>query len=129
MTTYKPEGFQNSHTGVPKETPLIDRAKEMDLLKEAADKAISDQGELFFLYGEAGIGKTRLTKELSVYARSRGMQILYGRCPALFKMNGVPPYSPWKEVIKDYLQVKHARAVAESRWLLPGRNLQNSPRD
>ena len=29
---------------------------------------------------------------------------MYGRCPALFRMNSVPPYALWKEVIKDYLQ-------------------------
>ena len=32
------------------------------------------------------------------------MQVLYGRCPALFRMDGVPPYVLWSEVIKDYLQ-------------------------
>ena len=41
---------------------------------------------------------------LGVYARLRGMRVLYGRCPALFRMDGVPPYILWKEVIKDYLE-------------------------
>lgn len=30
------------------------------------------------------------------------MQVLYGRCPALFRMDGVPPYILWKETIKDF---------------------------
>jgi adenylate cyclase len=76
----------------------------MNLLKEAVDKALTGQGGLVFLHGEAGIGKTRLTRELGAYARSRGMQVLYGRCPALFRMDGVPPYILWSEVIKDYLE-------------------------
>jgi tetratricopeptide (TPR) repeat protein/tRNA A-37 threonylcarbamoyl transferase component Bud32 len=88
-----------------KEVPLIDRVEEMNLLKEAADRAVRDEGGLVFLYGEAGIGKTRLARELGAYARLRGMQVLYGRCPALFRMDGVPPYVLWNEVIKDYLQV------------------------
>ena len=120
MAIHKPEVLQNPHSDAPKETPLIDREREMSLLKEAADKAISDQGELFFLKGEAGIGKTRLTKELSTYARSRGMQILYGRCPALFKMNGVPPYSPWKEVVKGYLQVSTPEQLQRAVGYYPG---------
>ena len=91
-----------------KETPLINRVEEMGLLKEAADRAVGDQGGLVFLYGEAGIGKTRLTRELRAYARSRGMQILYGRCPALFRMEGVPPYALWKDVIRDYLAGLHS---------------------
>ncbi len=88
-----------------RETQLIDRVEEMNLLREAVDRAVRREGGLVFLYGEAGIGKTRLTRELGAYARLRGIQVLYGRCPALFRMDGVPPYVLWNEVIKDYLQV------------------------
>jgi len=77
----------------------------MQVLREAADRAIQGEGGVVFLYGEAGIGKTRLARELGAYARSRGMQVLSGRCPALFRMDGVPPYVLWEEVIKDYLEV------------------------
>lgn len=88
-----------------REVQLIDRVEEMGLLQEAADRAVNGEGGLIFLHGEAGIGKTRLARELEAYARSRGMQVLYGRCPALFRMDGVPPYVLWQEVIKDYLEV------------------------
>jgi predicted ATPase len=87
-----------------KEVPLVDRAKEMSVLKEAVYRAVHGEGGLVFIHGEAGIGKTRLVRELGAYARSRGVQVLYGRCPALFRMDGVPPYILWKEVIKDYLE-------------------------
>jgi predicted ATPase/KaiC/GvpD/RAD55 family RecA-like ATPase len=87
-----------------REIPLIDRAEEMKLLKEAVDKAVQGEGGLVFLHGEAGIGKTRLTRELGAYARLCGMRVLYGRCPVLFRMDGVPPYILWKEVVKDYLE-------------------------
>jgi tetratricopeptide (TPR) repeat protein len=87
----------------PKEVPLVDRTEEMNILKEAVYKAVHGEGGLVFVHGEAGIGKTRLARELGAYARSRGVQVLYGRCPALFRMDGVPPYVLWKEVIKDYL--------------------------
>ena len=75
----------------------------MEVLKEAVYRAVHGEGGLVFIHGEAGIGKTRLVRELGAYARSRGVQVLYGRCPALFRMDGVPPYVLWKEVIKDYL--------------------------
>jgi len=88
-----------------REAQLIDRVEEMNLLREAVDRAVHREGGLVLLYGEAGIGKTRLTRELGAYARLRGMQVLYGRCPALFRMDGMPPYVLWNEVIKDYLQV------------------------
>jgi predicted ATPase/KaiC/GvpD/RAD55 family RecA-like ATPase len=86
-----------------REVPLIDRVEEMNVLKEAVYRAVHGEGGLVFVHGEAGIGKTRLLRELGAYARSRGVQVLYGRCPALFRMDGVPPYVLWKEVIKDYL--------------------------
>ena len=88
-----------------KEVQLVDRAEEMERLREAVDRAVRGEGGLVFLCGEAGIGKTRLTRELGAYARLRGMRVLYGRCPALFRMDGVPPYVLWNEVIKDYLEV------------------------
>jgi predicted ATPase/KaiC/GvpD/RAD55 family RecA-like ATPase len=87
-----------------KEIPLIDRDEEMNILKETVDRTIQGEGGVVFLRGEAGIGKTRLTRELGAYARLRGMKILHGRCPALFRMDGVPPYVLWSEVLKDYLE-------------------------
>jgi len=87
-----------------KEIQLVDRADEMNLLRESVDRAVRGEGGLVFLYGEAGIGKTRLARELRAYAHLRGMRVLYGRCPALFKMDGVPPYILWSEVVRDYLE-------------------------
>jgi len=105
MLPYEHEASPPMRSLTSRETPLINRAEEMELLKEAADAASHGEGSIFFLYGEAGIGKTRLTRELRGYARSRGMQILYGQCQALFRMDSVPPYILWKDVIRDYLQV------------------------
>ena len=93
------------HPTVMREIQLINRDEEMQVLKEAADRAASGQGGVVLLYGEAGIGKTRLARELGAYARSQGMQVLSGRCPALFRMDGVPPYVLWEEVIRDYFEV------------------------
>ncbi len=76
----------------------------MNVLKEAVYAAVHGEGGLVFIHGEAGIGKTRLITELGAYAQLRGVRVLYGRCPALFRMDGVPPYILWKEVIKDYLE-------------------------
>jgi len=87
-----------------KEVPLVDRLEEMKVLKEAVDRTVHGEGGVVFLHGEAGIGKTRLLRELGAYAQSRGVQVLRGRCPGLFRMDGVPPYVIWKEVIKDYLE-------------------------
>jgi serine/threonine protein kinase/tetratricopeptide (TPR) repeat protein len=85
------------------ETHLIDRVKEMGAIREAIDRATRNEGSLVFLSGEAGIGKTRLTKEASAYAHLRGMRVLHGRYPALLNVDDVPPYVLWSEVIKEYV--------------------------
>jgi len=104
LTSLERDHVPNPRPIAPKEVPLVDRTEEMNVLKEAVYRAVHGEGGLVFIHGEAGIGKTRLVRELSAYARSRGVQVLYGRCPALFRMDGVPPYILWKEVIKDYLE-------------------------
>ena len=104
MTSLERDHVPGPRPIAAREIPLINRVEEMKLLKEAVDRTVQGEGGLVFLYGEAGIGKTRLARELRAYAHLRGMQVLYGRCPALFRMDGVPPYILWKEVIKDYLE-------------------------
>jgi len=103
-----------------KETPLIDRVEEMNQLREAVDRAVRGEGGLLFLRGEAGIGKTRLTRELGAYARLRGMRVLYGRCPALLTMAGIPPYILWSEVIRDYLEASTAEQLYRVIGFYPG---------
>jgi predicted ATPase len=104
LASVEPERVPSPRPIAGKETQLINRIEEMNLLREAVDRAVRGEGNLVFVCGEAGIGKTRLAREVGAYARLRGMQVLYGRCPALFKMDGVPPYVLWGEVIRDYLE-------------------------
>jgi len=103
-----------------REIQLIDRVEEMRLLQEAADRAVRGEGGVVFLCGEAGIGKTRLARELGAYARSRGMQVLSGRCPALFRMDGVPPFVLWNQVIKDYLELCTFEQLHRAIGFYPG---------
>jgi len=102
-----------------REVKLIDRVEEMALLREAVDRAVRGEGGLVFLYGEPGIGKTRLAREIGAYGRLRGMQVLSGRCPALFRMDGVPPYILWNEVIKDYLEMCTPQQLYRAIGLYP----------
>ena len=90
-----------------KEVHLVNRVEELQVLKEAADRAIQGEGGVIFLHGEAGIGKTRLARELAAYVRSQHMQVLSGVRThlALFRLDSVHPYAVWEEAIKDYLEV------------------------
>ena len=60
-------------------TPLIGREHELELLENTFARAVRDRrAHLFTVYGEPGVGKTRLTNEF--LASLEGTTILSGRC-------------------------------------------------
>jgi class 3 adenylate cyclase len=87
---------------------FVGREREMDELRGALDDALSGRGRLLLLMGEPGIGKTRMTEELSTWAKLRGSQVLVGRC---YEGEGAPPYWPWVQVIRSYIHDRDAEAI------------------
>src|SRR6266540_2748892 len=62
------------------DAPLVGRARELRLLREALGRAIEERSShLFTLLGTAGVGKSRLAQEL-VDGVGDGATILTGRC-------------------------------------------------
>ncbi|MFQ5858116.1 MAG: serine/threonine-protein kinase PknK [Anaerolineae bacterium] len=92
------------------ESPLVGRETEMgqliDWLREAADGA----GRLVLIGGEAGVGKTRLTQELTARARWEDMQVLAGACHPQERM----PYQPFVEALETYF----SRLDDAAGWVL-----------
>jgi hypothetical protein len=112
--------------------------REMRELKAALEDSLAGRGRLIMMMGDAGIGKTRTAQELATYAGLRGAQILWGRC---YRESGMPPYWPWIQVIRSYVQVRNeerlrsemgagaveiAGLVSEVREKIPGLE-QESP--
>jgi predicted ATPase/DNA-binding CsgD family transcriptional regulator len=62
---------------------LIGRARELGALRDRLDRAANGRGSAVLVTGEAGIGKSRLTRELAADARDRGWAIAEGRCVAV----------------------------------------------
>jgi class 3 adenylate cyclase/tetratricopeptide (TPR) repeat protein len=59
--------------------PLVGRGSELELLQNVYERAVRDaRAQLFTVFGEAGIGKSRLVREFC--ASSDGATILSGRC-------------------------------------------------
>ena len=81
-------------------TPFVGREQELGALRTALDEAVAGRGSLRMLVGEPGIGKTRLAGQVSVYARVRGVQPLFGRC---YEGEGGVPYMPWVEALRSYV--------------------------
>lgn len=84
--------------------PMIGRKKEWELLLQAWEKASRGVPLLVILEGEAGIGKTRLAEEFSLWAASQGIQTYSSRC---YPSGESLPYEPvmnWLEkIIVDHL--------------------------
>ena len=88
---------------------FVGRQRELAELSAAREDALSGCGRLVMLAGEPGIGKTRTAQELASLAESRGAQVLWGRC---YEENGAPPYWPWVQVIRAYVQQAGAEQLA-----------------
>ena len=59
---------------------LVCRESELEVLKQSADEVQSGCGRVLFLAGEAGVGKTRLTAELTNLLIDSGFKHLQGQC-------------------------------------------------
>ncbi len=91
---------------------FIGRDGELLWLQERLEEAYRGQGELVFLAGEAGVGKSRLLGELTVRGQQAEIRILEGRC-SLFE--AALPYAPFVEAFRGLL---HARTPSEIGALL-----------
>ena len=59
---------------------LIGRGEELAVLTAALDRALAGETGFVLLGGEAGVGKTRLLRELSARAQDAGFGVLSGQC-------------------------------------------------
>jgi DNA-binding CsgD family transcriptional regulator/tetratricopeptide (TPR) repeat protein len=75
---------------------LIGRGAELAALTAALDRAAEGRGGAVFITGDAGIGKSRLTRDVAYTASARDFQVLTGRST----QSAVPvPYRPIAEAL------------------------------
>jgi DNA-binding winged helix-turn-helix (wHTH) protein/tetratricopeptide (TPR) repeat protein len=79
---------------------FVGREDLLRVLERELDAARAGRGQLAFLVGEAGIGKTRTALELAARARTAGCAVHIGRC---LEEDGAPPYRPWLQVLRAVL--------------------------
>ena len=80
---------------------FVGREHEMAALRAALDGAISRQGELVIVAGEAGIGKSRMAEALAEEARRRDVRVAWGRS---WEAGGAPPFWPWVQVLRALIR-------------------------
>src|SRR5579883_3252826 len=88
--------------------PLVGREREMELLRHAL-KSIFTGSDHFaptppravFVAGAAGVGKTRLLRELATEAAASDAIVLWG---GAYESGLLPPYLPFTEALRPYLR-------------------------
>src|SRR5947207_35054 len=80
---------------------LVGREAELGELGTGLDDAFAGRGRLLLLFGEPGVGKSRLADELASRARARGARVLVGRC---WEAGGAPAYWPWVQTLRAYVR-------------------------
>src|SRR5438309_3976906 len=105
--------------------PLVGRDDEIELMEDLLDGLFSGHGRLVLLAGEAGVGKSRLQREIGDRVHRRGGLDLMG---AGYEQEGRLPYGPFVEAFQtlterepvETLRPIIGEAAAELAHLLPG---------
>jgi class 3 adenylate cyclase len=94
---------------------LIGREPELARLKKSFNATVEGSGQLVFLLGEPGVGKTYLAEVFSRQVSAQGASVLWGRCGE----RGAPPYWPFIEVIREAISDGEASGLppASRLWL------------
>ncbi|HEY8198138.1 MAG TPA: AAA family ATPase [Candidatus Limnocylindrales bacterium] len=89
---------------------IIGREREADALEDALLDTLRGQGRLALLAGDAGLGKTRLARQLVERAERLGSVVLWGGCSeAEFAL----PYLPFVEALGNHVATVGAERIGE----------------
>jgi DNA-binding CsgD family transcriptional regulator/tetratricopeptide (TPR) repeat protein len=91
---------------------LAGRVRERAALAALVDAAAAGQPGALIVYGEAGVGKTRLVGSVCDEAAATGVEILWGTC-VLFGASTMP-YAPVTHALKDWLAIPQRRLGPEA---------------
>jgi len=92
-------------------TIFVGRQHELMALRAKLADAVSGQGGIVMLVGEAGIGKTCLARAFADDAVAQGAALLWGCC---FEGDWQPPYGPWVEALSAYVRARPAETVRQA---------------
>lgn len=88
---------------------LVGRAAYFEAIQRLLGRARAGHGGTLLLAGEAGIGKSRLVREMAAQAAEHGMQIVQGNC---FEPDRTLPYGPLLDALRSVLRNHTAAELA-----------------
>lgn len=89
--------------------PFVGRASERELIRKAITDAKAGRPCLITLYGEAGIGKTRLLEETASLAALEGVRVQFGRCQ---RRHAERPFGVFLEIVPALLNFPGALGIS-----------------
>ncbi len=84
---------------------LVGRQEQLEEVRQLWIKAMTGQGQIVFISGEPGIGKSRLVLEMATQVEVSGYEVAVGEC---YPEAGLP-YEPFQQIIRGQLE-DHAGA-------------------
>ena len=103
---------------------FVGREAELGELRTAVEAALAGQRQLALLAGEPGIGKTRLSEQMSTYAKLRRMSVRWGRC---VEGEGAPAYWPWIQILRSLAEATDEAVLRDEAGADAGRIAQIVP--
>jgi DNA-binding CsgD family transcriptional regulator len=89
---------------------MVGRAPERATLRSLIASTAGGNGCVVMLFGEPGIGKTRLVREMAALAQAEGSTVCFGTC---YEREGWPPYAPWTEILTQYARTLESGSLPE----------------
>jgi class 3 adenylate cyclase/tetratricopeptide (TPR) repeat protein len=96
-------------------TPIVGRQKEMDLLVDKWAQACRGQGNVVMLSAEAGVGKSRLLKQVRTHVAGEPHVWLEWRCSPYYRDSALHPVI---DAMRDALGITHTTSDDEKLSLL-----------
>ncbi|HEY0752615.1 MAG TPA: AAA family ATPase [Ktedonobacteraceae bacterium] len=103
-----PGGQQAVRASVIPDMELVGRNRELQRLQQAFTNTRNEQHWIFFVSGEAGIGKTRLARELSSWVEDQRTTTLWCTCDEL---SNSLPYQPIVDMLSTHIRASSPERV------------------
>ncbi|MBX6364279.1 MAG: AAA family ATPase, partial [Gemmatimonadetes bacterium] len=96
---------------------FVGRARELEFLGRALDRAVAGQGGVVLVKGEAGAGKSSLIQQFLLEATTRlpALRVLVGECSEQY--GAAEPYQPFVEAFRALVHAAEHDAPAGKRRL------------
>jgi class 3 adenylate cyclase/tetratricopeptide (TPR) repeat protein len=107
--------------------PLVGREEEITLLRDRAQQAVDGHGQIVLLRGEAGIGKSHLTRALVEYVRAQHSAVpIELQCSPYYNQSALFPVIEW---LQEEIFASAGTVDAEQKWSLLHRFLDRTTLD